>query len=126
MRNVVLMSLMSSLALGAMAAALAAPPTAPPAVATAGEVRQVEVIVEGGAYTPKEISIKAGERLRLHVVRKDYAGCTREIVIPALDVRRELPPNKVVVIELPPLAAGQYEYRCGMNMVRGTITVDAR
>jgi plastocyanin domain-containing protein len=43
--------------------------------------------------------------------------------MPALDLRKELPPNKPVLVDLPALAPGEYEFRCGMNMVRGSITV---
>jgi plastocyanin domain-containing protein len=87
-------------------------------------VREVEVVVEGG-YQPAKITVKAGERVRLKFVRKEYTGCTRELVIPALELRRELPPNKPVLVDLPALTPGEYEFRCGMNMVRGAITVVA-
>ena len=87
-------------------------------------VREVELIVEGG-YQPAKIIVKAGERVRLKFVRKEYTGCTRELVIPALELRRELPPNKPVLVDLPALSPGEYEFRCGMNMVRGAITVVA-
>lgn len=92
---------------------------------TAGTaVREIEIVVEGG-YKPAKVTVKAGERVRLKFVRKEYAGCTRELVIPALELRKELPPNKPVLVDLPVLAPGDYEFRCGMNMVRGAITVVA-
>ena len=87
-------------------------------------VREVEIVVEGG-YQPAKIIVKVGERVRLKFVRKEYTGCTRELVIPALELRRELPPNKPVLVDLPALSPGEYEFRCGMNMVRGAITVVA-
>jgi plastocyanin domain-containing protein len=59
-------------------------------------------------------------------VRKDYSPCTREVVFPSLDIRRELPVNEPVFIDLPALPAGEIEFHCGMNMIRGTIVVEAR
>ena len=89
------------------------------------KVRTVEIVVDG-SYAPDRIEAQEGERLRLKFVRKDYSGCTREVVFPTLNIRRELPTNKVVLIELPALAPGPIEFRCGMNMVRGTIIVHPR
>lgn len=87
--------------------------------------RIIEVVVDG-AYTPSRITVQQGERVRIKFVRKDWGGCTREVVIPALKIRRELPTNKAVLVDLPTTEPGDYEFRCGMNMLRGTITVAAR
>jgi plastocyanin domain-containing protein len=109
-----------ALVLGAFSP-LVAPATA--AIAeTAPAYREIEIFVEGG-YKPANITVKAGERVRLKFVRKEYSGCTRELVIAAFGIRKDLPPNKPVLVDLPPLAPGEYEFRCGMNMVRGSITV---
>ncbi|MBX3246725.1 MAG: cupredoxin domain-containing protein [Myxococcales bacterium] len=89
------------------------------------DVREIEVVVRGG-YTPHRITIRAGERVRLRFVRHEYSSCTREVVFPSLSIRRELPPHQPVVIDLPTLAPGEHEFRCGMNMVRATIIVEAR
>jgi plastocyanin domain-containing protein len=97
-------------------------PSTAAVAAEASAVREIEIVVDGG-YKPAQVEVRQGERVRLKFVRKEYAGCTREVVIPALGIRRELPPNKVVTIDLPALAPGEYEFRCGMNMVRGAIVV---
>lgn len=100
-------------------------PLVAPATARAETpVREIEIVVDGG-YQPAKVAVKVGERVRLKFVRKEYTGCTREVVIPALELRRELPPNKPVLVDLPALSPGEYEFRCGMNMVRGAITVVA-
>lgn len=90
----------------------------------AASVRVIEIVVDGG-YEPSRIVIREGERVRLRFVRHEYSSCTREVVFPWLDLRRELPPHQPVVIDLPAMRAGEYEFRCGMNMVRGTIVVQA-
>jgi plastocyanin domain-containing protein len=86
--------------------------------------REIEIVVDGG-YRPAKITVRQGERVRLRFIRKEYTGCTREVVFPTIGLRRELPPNQPVIVELPALPAGEYEFRCGMNMVRGAITVSA-
>ena len=63
------------------------------------------------------------EHVQLKFVRKDSSDCTREVVFPALDIRRDLPYDQPVVVHLPALKPGEYEFRCGMNMIRGKIVV---
>ena len=88
------------------------------------QVREIEIIVEGG-YKPNRIEVREGEHVRLKFMRKEYNSCTREVVFAKLGIRKELPPNQPVVIDLPVLAAGEYEFKCGMNMIRGTLVVTA-
>ena len=100
---------------------------APSAAAQAHEhaaVREIEIVVEG-AYKPNRIEVRQGERVRLKIIRKEYNGCTREIVFPKLNITRELPTNKIVYIDLPALQAGDYEFKCGMNMIKGVLVVTA-
>ena len=77
-------------------------------------------------YRPNRITAHAGERIRLRFVRHDYTPCTRDVVFPTLGIRRTLPTDEPVVIELPALEAGEYAFRCGMNMIHGTLVVVAR
>lgn len=93
------------------------PETAPPAV---------EIVVESGRYVPAEVKVPAGEPARLQFVRKEWNSCTREVVFPTLDIRRELPPEQPVIIELPALPAGEVPFHCGMGMVHGKVVVEAR
>ena len=100
-------------------------PLAPRASAQdAAEARVIEIVVDGG-YRPNRIVIREGERVRLRFVRHDYSSCTREVVLPSLGIRRELPTHQPVDIDLPALRAGEYELRCGMSMIRGTLVVQA-
>lgn len=87
-------------------------------------VRELEIIVDG-TYRPSRLVVREGEPVRLRFIRHDESSCTREVVLPWLGLRRELPPHTPVVFELPPMKAGEYEFRCGMNMVRGTLIVEA-
>jgi plastocyanin domain-containing protein len=100
-------------------------PNAQPGLAYAQEgpaVREIEVVVEGG-YKPKRIEVRKGERIRLRFIRKEHGSCAREVVFPKLGIRRELPTHQPVVIELPALEPGEYEFRCGMNMIKGAVVV---
>ncbi|WP_438007882.1 cupredoxin domain-containing protein [Sorangium sp. So ce321] len=88
-------------------------------------VREIEIVVDGG-YKPSRIVVAEGERVRLKLIRRDYSPCSREIVLASLDIRRELPTDVPVVIDLPALSPGEVEFKCGMNMLRGVIVVEPR
>ena len=102
--------------------ALAVAPSA--AWAQDGGAREVEVVVDQG-YQPARIEAAPGERLRLRFLRRDYGGCTREVVFPTLGLRRELPTGRPVTVDLPALPAGETPFECGMGMVRGAVVVRA-
>lgn len=115
----------AALSLAALTGAALTPDTSAAEVQHSAEVREIEVIVDGG-YQPGRVTVNAGERVRLRFIRRDHTPCTREVVFPGLDLRRELPTDQPVIIELPALAAGEYEFRCAMNMIRGLLVVQPK
>lgn len=90
------------------------------------EVREIEVIVDNGRYTPARIVIAEGEKVRLKLVRREHNACTKDVVFPALSIQRELPPDQPVYVDLPALEAGEVGFQCGMNMVKGVVLVQAK
>ena len=115
----------TALALATMTGAALSPAVAEADAQHGEQLREIEVIVDGD-YQPGRISVTAGERVRLRFIRRDHTPCTREVVFPGLDIRRELPTDRPVVIDLPALTAGEYEFRCAMNMIRGLLVVQPR
>lgn len=110
--------------LGATALALPAHSYAdsPPAASSQEETREIEITVRRG-YQPNRIEVFQGERVKLRFLRQESRDCSREVVFPALGIRRELPEGKPVVLQLPDLAPGEYEFKCGMDMIKGTLVV---
>ena len=49
--------------------------------------------------------------------------CATAVVLPSLNIRRDLPLNQPVDIEFTPPTAGDVQFACGMNMFRGTLIV---
>lgn len=83
----------------------------------------VEILVSGG-YKPEKIKIKKGEKTKLIILRKDPNSCLEEIVIPDFKIKKYLPLNKKIEIEITPKKAGIYRFQCGMNMFHGELVVD--
>lgn len=82
----------------------------------------VDIIVEGG-YSPDVISIPKGKTTKLNFLRKDPSSCLEEVVLGDFKIRKQLPLNRMVTVELTPQEAGEFKYSCGMNMYHGKIIV---
>ena len=82
----------------------------------------VDIIVEGG-YSPNVISIPKGKTTKINFIRKDPSSCLEEVVLGDFKIRKHLPLNQKVTIELTPQQTGEFKYSCGMNMYHGKITV---
>ena len=85
--------------------------------------QEVRIVVQGG-YQPAAFVVNAGRAVRLVFDRQEASGCSEEVVIPELGVRRYLPPFEQTVIDLGRPDAGSYEFTCGMSMLRGRMVVE--
>ena len=83
---------------------------------------EVDITVNGG-YSPEVISIPKGETTKLNFIRTDPTDCLEEVVLGDFKIRKHLPLNQKVTIEITPEKAGEYSYACGMNMYHGKIVV---
>lgn len=87
--------------------------------------REVRVRVRGG-YEPDTIRAEAGVPLRIVFRREETAACSERVVFPAFGKSATLPRDRDVAVELLPEEAGEYEFTCGMGMLRGRLTVSGR
>ena len=91
------------------------------AVDSAGSL-QADITVEGG-YTPEVISIPLGKTIKINFFRKDSSSCLEEVVLGDFKIRKYLPLNKKISIEITPQKKGEFKFSCGMNMFHGKIIV---
>jgi len=80
-------------------------------------------IVVGGGYTPEVISIPKGKMTKVSFIRKDPSSCLEEVVLGDFKIRKYLPLNQKVTVELTPQQTGEFTYACGMSMYHGKIIV---
>lgn len=83
---------------------------------------EVDIIVKGG-YEPEVISVPLGKTTRINFLRKDPSSCLEEVIIPEFKVRKFLPMNEKVTIEITPKGPGEFGFECGMGMFHGKIKV---
>lgn len=88
-------------------------------VETKGEV---DITVSGG-YSPEVISVPQGKTTKINFIRTDPTDCLEEVVLSDFKIRKQLPLNKKVSIEITPQKTGEFGYACGMNMYHGKIVV---
>lgn len=91
-------------------------------MAAASGAQDVHINVAGN-YEPSQITLKKGVPVRLHFMRKESGTCASELLIPAFGVKQKLAPLAETVVELTPDKAGTFEFTCGMDMMRGKLTV---
>lgn len=94
-----------------------------PLVSAAENVRTIPIKVSGAEYQPASVIVKKGEPVRLQFTRDEKPTCGDVIVIPALDIKEEIPANDMVSIDITPDKTGDLEFTCGMNMLKGKIVV---
>ena len=82
------------------------------------------ITVKGG-YSPATIRLKAGQTTTLSFDRQETSGCSKEILIPAFEIQRDLPAFERTEITVTPTEPGTYEFTCGMRMLSGTLVVEA-
>lgn len=99
--------------------------TATAATAATGGKQQIVIEATAGAFTPNEITAKAGVPTDLVLRSVNVGGCTSYFTIPSLDVGQRLPVNGDTTIALGALPPGDIRFACGMGMVTGNITVTA-
>lgn len=82
----------------------------------------VDIVVEGG-YTPNTISILQGKTTKINFLRRDPSSCLEEVVLGDFKIRKYLPLNQKVTVEVTPKEKGEFGFACGMNMFHGKIIV---
>lgn len=94
-------------------------PTAP----TVAGVQEVRVLVKGG-YTPDTVVVRAGEPVRLQFYRDETADCSERVVFEDFGIDAALPAFQTTAVEFTPEEAGEFRFRCGMNLLKGLLVVE--
>lgn len=96
------------------------------AAASIGEsgVQEIKVTVKG-RYSPDVIVVKKDVLVRLNFYRDETSSCSEQVIFGDFGVARDLPAFKTTPIEFTPDKAGEFNFVCGMNMLRGKLIVES-
>ena len=86
-------------------------------------VQVIHVTVKGG-YSPDLIRVVADVPVRIMFDRQETGDCSSRVLIPEFRVNQSLPAFATTAVEFVPATPGEYEFVCGMNMIRGQILVE--
>lgn len=86
------------------------------------QIIQLRVTEKG--FEPNQIDVKPGTKVTLNVIRETDSTCATAIQISAQKIKKELPLNKAVQIDLGKLEKGKIRFACGMDMLGGHIVVN--
>jgi len=86
-------------------------------------VQQFDIEVKG-VYAPNVIRAKLGTPIRINFTRKENTDCSRFVAFPDFQVRRELPENVTVTIEVLPDRRGEFLFTCDMSMYQGKLIIE--
>lgn len=96
-------------------------PPVPPAAP--GELR---VIAGEHGFSPSSLTVPKGppgSMATVSFLRTTDQTCATEVVFPDLDIKKSLPLNKPVAVDLPGDAARTLTFQCGMGMYKGALLV---
>ena len=74
-------------------------------------------------YAPDVIVVKKDLPVRLNFYRAETASCSEQIIFGDFGIARDLPAYNTTPIEFTPRKTGEFNFSCGMNMLRGKLIV---
>ena len=84
---------------------------------------KADILVDGG-YNPSTIKVKRNKKTIISLLRKDENFCLEEFILPDLKIKKYLPLNQKVEVEITPTKTGTFRFHCGMNMFHGKVIVE--
>ncbi len=99
--------------------------TPPTPSAPAGSNR-LEIVVTENGFEPDHLTVEKGKPTTLAFTRKTDKTCAKEVILQVGDgtnVERALPLNVTVEIAATFPKAGEVQFACGMDMVKGHVVV---
>ena len=85
--------------------------------------KEIQVSVTDNGFEPSQIEVKRGENVTLVITRLSDATCATEVVFADRDIKKELPLNQAVTVNLGKVESGPVAFACGMDMIKGEVVV---
>jgi len=83
----------------------------------------IAVTVGADGFSPNHVELKKGEPAMLTFKRTTDSTCANEVVFPELGIKKELPLNQPVMVQIPTDQARTIGFECGMGMYKSQIVV---
>lgn len=87
--------------------------------------QEATILVKKG-YSPDRIIVQCGRPVRFEFFREEKSACSEMVIFPDFQKSAMLPVGKSVVVELPPMEEGIYDFTCQMGMYKGKVIAKSR
>jgi plastocyanin domain-containing protein len=85
----------------------------------------VAITVDADGFKPSAVTFKKGSPGTLVFTRTVDDTCATEVVFPQLDIKKDLPKNTPVTIDVPTDKEQKLTFQCGMGMYKSSVVVSA-
>jgi plastocyanin domain-containing protein len=85
--------------------------------------QEVSLTVTDKGFQPNPLKVKAGVPVNLRITRKTDGTCANDIMIPAKNIKVELPLNREILVKVSALEKGEIKFGCSMNMMISAVMI---
>ena len=91
--------------------------------APAASSGRVAIRADEKGFTPSSVTLEKGKSATLVFTRTSDATCATSVVFPDLHVKKDLPLDTPVDVDIPTTAPRTLSFACGMNMFKGSVVI---
>ena len=92
--------------------------------ASAAAEEKIKVQVTDNGFEPSEIKVKAGQHVVLQITRTTDATCATSVQVKEKKIKKDLPLNKEVNVDLGTVQKGDIKFACGMDMISAHVVAE--
>lgn len=83
----------------------------------------VAITVDGDGFKPSTVTFKKGTPGKLIFTRTVDDTCATEVEFPQLNIKKELPKNTPVTVDVPTDKEQKLTFQCGMGMYKSSVVI---
>jgi plastocyanin domain-containing protein len=85
--------------------------------------QRVAIRADGKGFTPSAVTVKKGVPAILVFTRTSDDTCAKDVVFPELNMKKALPLNQPVDVEVPTDTTRTLAFTCGMRMFNSSVLI---
>jgi plastocyanin domain-containing protein len=93
------------------------------AAAQTNAAQTAKISITPKGFEPATITLKKNIPAKITFLRQTSDTCATSVQFPEYKIKRDLPLNQPVTIEITPEKTGEFAFMCGMNMIKGSVVV---
>ena len=86
----------------------------------------IAITADDKGFKPSSVKLKKGVPATLVFTRTSDDTCATEVVFPQLDIKKDLPKNTPVTINVPTDKEQKLTFQCGMGMYKSAVVISAQ